>query len=284
MAEPPVQDDPPLRDHDAPAAGPPRLGPLGFDTSPAPSHGERARTLAAASSEGTLSTLAVEPRGHPFGSVVAFVLDAAGHPVFVASRLAEHTRNFRADPRASLFLLPTPPQGVDPLSLERVTLLGTVSPAERTPLRDAYLRAHPYAKLYIDFRDMAFYRLAVEAVRYVGGFGRMSWVEAPEYLDAEPDPVSGPAAVEIVDHMNQDHPGTLAEYCRGIHGLTTVRSARMTAVDRYGFEVLTDEPDGSRPVRFGFDQRAARPDDVQVELMRLLRRARGRPGAPATRS
>jgi hypothetical protein len=265
--------EPPLTDHDAPPEGAPRLGPLGYDTTRAPSHGERVRTLAASLGEGALCTLAVDPAGHPFGSVVAFILDDDGHPVFVASRLAEHTRNFRADPRASLFLLPRPPEGVDPLSLERATLLGSISPAERS-LRDAYLEAHPYARLYVDFRDMAFYRLTVEAIRYVGGFGRMSWVEAPEYLGATPDPISGRVAVEIVDHMNTDHAEALVEYCVGLHALAGVTAARMTAVDRYGFELLTEEPDGSRPVRFGFETPAASSHDVQVQIIALLRKAR----------
>ncbi|HEY8200567.1 MAG TPA: DUF2470 domain-containing protein [Actinomycetota bacterium] len=266
-------------DHDAPRGGP-RVSPLGFGTSPAPSHAERVRTLAAAGSKGTLATLATDPPGYPFGSVVAFVLDGSGHPVFVASRLAEHTRNFQADPRASLFIQQTPPEGVDPLSLERATLLGSVSPAER--LRAPYLEAHPYAALYIDFKDMAFYRLTVDAVRYVGGFGRMSWVEAADYLEAEPDPVSGKVAVELVDHMNRNHAGALVEYCSGIYGMVDVRSARMTAVDRYGFEVLTEEPEGSRPVRFGFEHAAGGPDDVQRELVALLRRARGQVGTRTT--
>jgi heme oxygenase (biliverdin-IX-beta and delta-forming) len=279
MTEP--TDPPVLTDHDAPAAGPPRLAPLGFDTNRAPTHGERVRTLAEAVGEGTLSTLAVEPAGHPFGSVVAFILDDAGHPVFVASRLAEHTRNFRADPRASLFLLPQPPKGVDPLSLERATLLGSISPAERS-LRDAYLEAHPYAKLYIDFRDMAFYRLTVEAIRYVGGFGRMSWVEAPDYLEAGADPISGNTAVEIVDHMNTDHAKALVEYCAGLYGLAGVRAARMTAVDRYGFEVLTEEAEGSRPVRFGFETPAASSHDVQMQIIGLLRKARASSGTPTS--
>src|SRR5436309_10801060 len=160
-------------EHEAPGDSGPRMSPVGFGTSPAPSHAERVRTLAASGSKATLATLATDPPGYPFGSVVAFMLDGSGHPVFVASRLAEHTRNFQADPRASLFIQQTPPEGVDPLSLERATLLGSVSPAER--LRAPYLEAHPYAALYIDFKDMAFYRLAVDAVRYVGGFGRMSW-------------------------------------------------------------------------------------------------------------
>jgi heme iron utilization protein len=271
------EDDPPGQDHEPPGGSASRrsaTSPIGFDTSPAPSHAERARTLTAAGSKGTLSTLATEPGGYPFGSVVAYVLDGSGHPVFVASRLAEHTRNFQADPRASLFVQLPPPAGVDPLSLERVTLLGSVSPAER--LRASYLAAHPYAELYVDFKDMAFYRLAVDAIRYVGGFGRMSWIEPADYLEAVPDPVSGTVAVEIVDHMNRNHAGALVEYCSGLYGLTSVRAARMTAVDRYGFELLTDEPEGSRPVRFGFDHAAGGAEDVQQQLVSLLRRARQR--------
>jgi putative heme iron utilization protein len=271
------------QDHDAPASGPPALPPVGFDTAPAPTHAERARTLAASGSQASLSTLAVEPQGHPFGSVVSFILDDDGHPLFVASRMAEHTRNFLADPRASLFVLRPPPKGVDPLSLERVTLLGTVTKTDPGPLREAYLEAHPYARLYVGFRDMGFWRLGVEAVRYVGGFGRMSWVDAGDYLAAEPDPVGPDAAVGIVDHMNDDHAETLVEYCAGNHGLSHVASARMTAVDRYGFEALTEEPGGSRPVRFAFQQRAGSPDDVQVELIRLLRVARGALGKAAGR-
>ena len=110
----------------------------------------------------------------------------------------------------------------------------------------------------------------------------MSWVETAGYLEAEPDPVSGTTAIEIVDHMNHDHAAALVEYCSGIYGLADVRAARMTAVDRYGFEVLTEEPEGSRPVRFGFAHRAGASDDVQRELVALLRRARGQAGSRAT--
>ena len=53
---------------DRPAAPPP----------PEPSHAERARTLVASQSRGALSTIALEPAGTPFGSVVTYGLDARG--------------------------------------------------------------------------------------------------------------------------------------------------------------------------------------------------------------
>src|SRR5438105_1482957 len=95
-----------------------------------PSHAEQARTLAARVSTGTLCTIAVEPAGFPYGSFVTFGLDG-GAPIFLISELAEHTRNLRADERASL-LVAEPGSG-DPLARGRVTLIGrarALSPGE----------------------------------------------------------------------------------------------------------------------------------------------------------
>ena len=60
-------------------------------------------------------------------------------------------------------------------------MLGPVAelPAdERSAALDAYRAAHPGA-FYAGFADFRLYRLDVASVRYVGGFGRMSWVVAP---------------------------------------------------------------------------------------------------------
>ena len=39
-------------------------------------------------------------------------------------------------------------------------------------------------------RNFAFFRLEPTSMRYVGGFGRMSWVTADAYAAAEPDPLA----------------------------------------------------------------------------------------------
>lgn len=54
------------------------------------------RTLVAGTTQGTLSTLAVDPAGYPFGSIVSFATEPGGDPLFVISQLAEHTRNATA--------------------------------------------------------------------------------------------------------------------------------------------------------------------------------------------
>src|SRR5687767_11201360 len=70
---------------------------------PTPMHAERARTLVAQIATGTLCTLALEPQGYPYGSLVTVAFDK-GNPIFLISRLAEHTKNLERDPRASLLV------------------------------------------------------------------------------------------------------------------------------------------------------------------------------------
>lgn len=70
---------------------------------PTPTHAERARTLVARISTGTLCTLALELEGYPYGSFVTVAFDN-GDPVFLISGLAEHTKNLERDARASLLV------------------------------------------------------------------------------------------------------------------------------------------------------------------------------------
>ena len=67
---------------------------------PTPTHAERARTLVAGISTGTLCTLALEPEGYPYGSFVTVAFDH-GNPIFLISELAEHTKNLERDPRVA---------------------------------------------------------------------------------------------------------------------------------------------------------------------------------------
>ncbi len=110
--------------------------------------------------------------GHPYVTLVAYALDGE-RPVFLLSELAEHTKNLRADPRASLLLV-DPGEG-DPLARGRRTLVGRCALAPRAEVEAAYLAVHPEAASYLEMKDFAFWRLQVEAVRTIGGFGVMGW-------------------------------------------------------------------------------------------------------------
>jgi putative heme iron utilization protein len=258
------------------AHGRPSGAALSFtpDAVQAPSHAERARTLVAQHGTGTLCTLALEPAGYPYGSFVTFALHE-GQPVFLISRIAEHTRNLEADGRASLLVNEL--GKADPLANGRVTLLGETTRVARDAnelpaLRSAFLAAHPQASYYVDYQDFDFYRLQLASVRYIGGYGRMSWVEADDFRRAQPDALIS-ASAGILAHMNQDHADSLLRYARAFTRATDAVKAVMTAVDRYGFELTISTPAGLGAARLAFDAPLASAADARVQLIALARRA-----------
>ncbi|WJF90197.1 pyridoxamine 5'-phosphate oxidase family protein [Paraburkholderia bonniea] len=134
---------------------------------------------------GTLATHSRQPAGFPYPSVMPFALDQHHRPTILVSKLAEHTRNLLADPRAG-FLVAHAPDG-DVLDAERVTLLGTFEAQETSPeLAQRYLRYHPKAQRFLDLGDFTFWSLAIERMRYIGGFGTMGWLKGEELDPLEP--------------------------------------------------------------------------------------------------
>lgn len=258
-----------------------RPGPRSHDaeempSARAPSHAERCRTLARATRSAALSTIAREPAGFPYGSLVTVAFDGAGRPVLLLSKLAEHTQNLLASSDASLLLTDPLDAHPEPLAASRVTLLGpccAVPAGEQGGARELFLAAHPSASYYVEFKDFGFYRLQPIALRYVGGFGRMSWVSADEYAAAEPDPLAA-AAASIVKHMNDDHEAAVVLFAKVLAAIEEVESAKMTAVDRYGFELAVVTKSGPRAARLAFEQPVTTTDEVRRTMVAMVKAAR----------
>ena len=236
-----------------------------------PSDAERSRTLIGSVRTAALATLG--EGGFPFGSLVSHAVDDAGRPLLLLSDLAEHSRNLAADPRASL--MATESGAGDPLALARVTVIGAVDevPAgEREGVLERYREVHPGA-FYAGFADFRLYRLDIASVRYVGGFGRMSWVGADEYAAAEPDPLR-PHAAGIIEHMNDDHADAQVLFCRHFAGRPDTTSASMSAVDRYGFEMIAVSDAGRAAVRLAFPNECLTATDVREAMVAMVQEAR----------
>ena len=242
-----------------------------------PSDAERSRTLMAIGTGASLATMSTECPGFPFGSLVAYSVDQRGRPILCLSSLAEHSRNMAADPRASL-MVTAPEDGVnDRLALSRVTLVGEMQvlrSADREAALARYEAEHPSA-FYVRFDDFSAYRMEVSAIRYVGGFGRMSWVSAEDYAAAEPDPLLGGSAKRIIEHMNDDHADALVSYCKVFAGFDAVESARMVGVDRYGMDIMATIAGGDqRAARVSFAAPVSDVSEVRAATVDLLREAR----------
>ena len=238
-----------------------------------PSHAEQANTLASKMATATLCTMSVEREGFPYGSFVTYAMHE-GNPIFLISALAAHTKNLRQNARASL-LIAEAGEG-NPLALGRVTLMGECTELpdqEREAAKATFLAKHESASFYVDFKDFAFFRLKVAAVRFIGGFGRMSWVEESQWFEANPDPLA-PHALGIITHMNEDHSDAMVLYCKTMSKATDTTEAVMTGVDRYGFEMSAMTGEGPRPIRLAFENEVTTPDQARQELVAMVKRAR----------
>lgn len=146
-----------------------------------PSLAERARKLVAAGRFGLLATHSSSFIGFPFASLMPYVADRAGTPIFFISALAMHTQNLQADWRASLLV--TDPDSIgDPLAGRRVTLVGAVEQIEASKVAELYFDRHPDAREWSGFADFGFYALYATAIYFIGGFGVMGWTTPEEYI------------------------------------------------------------------------------------------------------
>jgi hypothetical protein len=239
-----------------------------------PSHAERIRTLISLATVATLSTLSSKHSGFPFGSLMPFALDSAGRPIFLISTMAMHTQNLKNDPRCSLFVAQAGADG-DPLGAARATLIGSAEPVPEhdvASVRETYLARHENSRYWVDFSDFSFFRLEPIDLYYVGGFGVMGWVDAPDYEHAAPDPLAE-AAPGILAHMNADHVDAMILLAR-LHARMEATEATMTSVDRLGFTLRLKTNDGMKGARINFLHEVTTAQETREALVEMVRQAR----------
>ena len=225
-----------------------------------------ARLMLRAHRYGVLSTLSKKFDGYPFGSITPYLVDHDGSLLILISALAEHTRNIQHDPRVSLI---THDQRDPHIQTQgRVTLVGD---ALHEPDRDGagarYLRYFPEARTYFEMHDFAFYRIRPKAIRYIGGFGKINWINMESY-GVPPYPLIGQED-EVIAHMNADHQDALRNCCRHFHQYTA-REVTMLGIDLDGFDMRADD----RVLRFDFVRPATDAKQARELLVEMAQAAK----------
>jgi heme oxygenase (biliverdin-IX-beta and delta-forming) len=238
---------------------------------PEPSLAERARTLAWLGRLGSLSTHSRKFPGYPFGSMMPYAADNRGRPVFFISTMAMHTQNLQGDARASLMIMQPDVSG-DPLGAARLTLVGTAKETPAAEVEDLYLSLHENAKYWREYTDFAYYRLEVEGVYFIGGFGVMGWISAEEYAAASPDPLAE-SAPGIIRHMNADHADALVLIARHFAS-ESPDQATLTSVDRLGFHLKLKTGDRIHGRRVAFPREVGNQEDARTVFVEMVRQAR----------
>jgi hypothetical protein len=172
---------------------------------------------------GTLATHSREPAGFPYPTALPFAPTARHFPMILISQLAEHTRNLKADSRAGFLLSQSPTDSI--LDGQRLTLLGTFTlapPDSFDELASRYLRYFPDAARYLELGDFTIWIMAVERMRYIGGFGAMGWIQGD--------------ALDRMDPLANDEEQALLALSAKALNRTEVE---VLSIDRYGCDLRT---------------------------------------------
>ena len=205
----------------------------------------------------------------PYASLVLCASDFDGSPLLLLSDIAEHGKNLAADARASLLFDGTR-ELANPLTGLRATAVGRMLQCNNDELRTRYVRRHPDAAVYAGFRDFRLYRMTVERVHAVAGFGAIHWFAAGDVFSGTGGASALMAAeADILSHMNDDHAEAVALYAE-----TLLRQSgsgwRMTGIDPEGIDLRSD----TAIARLDFERPIATPDDARKVLASLARQAR----------
>jgi len=224
--------------------------------------GPLVRRLIRTSRSGVLATVDMETDGIPYASLVLTSCTMDASPLLLLSDLARHSRNIAADQRVSLIIGKL---GLDALSQTRATLIGHIEASEDADQKARFLRHHAGARSQMTFGDFRLYRLQVESIHFIAGFGRIETLDAADVILAEPDGAALAAAEsEIIDHMNNDHADAVHAYASVLgdrHGLGWT----MTGIDPEGMDLMRNDAES----RVDFSASVDSPESARAELVRL---------------
>jgi heme iron utilization protein len=231
-----------------------------------------AKELLRATRAGALATID-RNTGHPFSSLVTVATDVDGSPLILISRLATHTANLYADPRASV-LLAAAGKG-DPLAHPRLTVIGTFIRCERDTADTArvarrFLSRHPKSRLYAGFGDFSFWRMGLASAHLNGGFARAADLTAGDLI------TSFEEAAEIIGieesaigHINAEHADAVRLYATKLLGEPD-GAWEVTGVDPDGIDLALSD----RVARLPFAGRVTNGHALRQALVEFAAKAR----------
>ncbi|MEO0367263.1 MAG: DUF2470 domain-containing protein [Pseudomonadota bacterium] len=236
-----------------------------------------ARLLLRTSNMGVLSTNSKSVDGFPFGSVATYISDHIGNVYFYISTLAQHTKNIDANAKMCFTVF----QGDDGATAEANDLndgarLSCMGEAKRlgdeaaAQIAARFFDLQPHSKTYSKTHDFFFYKLEVEKLRFIGGFGDIHWISSEEWKLAEPEWQS--REQDMIEHMNEDHMDAMQLICEHYANLKYDR-VEMVAIHPDGAFYRGDE---DRPIFIQFPELVTESNSVRQVLVTQTHEARAR--------
>ena len=151
---------------------------------------------------GILSTNSAKFENYPFGSLVSYSTSRSRSIYLYISTLAQHTKNIKNSNKVCLTIANVNNSG-DKQDSPRLSLLGKVDLVEGDEIKyceQSYYSLIPNSINYKKMHDFSFYKISIDSIRWIGGFGEISWLKKDNWLELIPDWKERENM--IIDHMN----------------------------------------------------------------------------------
>ncbi|MDN5836948.1 MAG: DUF2470 domain-containing protein, partial [Nitrosospira sp.] len=177
-----------------------------------------------------------------------------------------HTKNIQKHTKVSLIV--TEDGADDQQAVGRVTYIGDARMLSEQDYDaiERYYEYFPDSRGYHKTHDFNFYTIDLQRVRYIGGFGKIFWVEKDHFL--LPNPFTLKQEQGVITHMNSDHADAIGHYCNLHHiRVPEKQTPVMAGIDAEGFHLRI----GKRIHRIHFSQPIAGAEDARKALVEMAR-------------
>ncbi|MGB0894108.1 MAG: HugZ family protein [Parashewanella sp.] len=229
-----------------------------------------ARLLVRKSDSGVISTISHNLRGYPFGSVSPYISDSEGRLYFYISDIAQHSKNLALDSRMSMTIYNQADLG-DQNEQGRVTIVGDAFPVEDELQQQElarYINRFPKAEAYAQAHGFKMWRLDIKRVRYIGGFGKIFWLEKDEWAK-ESSPWNFEEEQSMITNMNEDHQDAMRLILKQ-HHVKKDETPIMSGIVNDGFYITSKEKNYFVP----FEAACIDKSDARKHLVSLTQAAR----------
>jgi putative heme iron utilization protein len=227
-----------------------------------------ARRLIRTGRMATLATLDIETAGGPYASLTLTACGQDAAPLLLLSDLARHSRNIAADDRVSLLFAKSNREAI---SQGRSSVIGRARLCDDPLLKNRFLTHHASTRSFAQFTDFKLYRVEVDSVHFVGGFGNIHTFDRAEIMfDTAAMGDLATAETEIIEHMNTNHSESVNLYAHNLVGRPGM-DWRLTGIDPEGIDLGRNDADA----RLDFDQVVSNPEEARAALVNLAHAARG---------
>ena len=154
----------------------------------------------------------------PFGSFTTYITGQDRSIYIYASNIAEHTKIFlKIQNRITIFKIK---ENQDKQNSSRLSIMGDFKNQKEEDIKncaDRFFKFLPDSESYSSVHDFNFYKMKPNKIRWIGGFGEISWLNDKFWISDNPDWSKDEDS--IVSHVNNDHKDVIIATLKGMYNI-----------------------------------------------------------------